>query len=511
MADQQTELSELKRIHWGECFGFVALFRTFRLAIQPGKLFLALAGLVATLAFGLILDAIWPDSHQPYHNELSAYVHVKDLDAWRTLRAERFHATAIATQPAEGPPTVGIFHAFAGFQAGNVLGLCESVLDFNLFGGLREVITPRKMQAEAYLAASLPMGYEPAKGVLAHVVLMVRGVQWLICYHWFYAILLFLGLTAIWSLFGGALCRVAALDAARDEKPPLGQALNFARRKFVSFAGAPLMIVILLIVFGVFLLIGGLLAGIPYFGELVSLLLTAFALIAGAIMVVLLIGWVTGGSLLWPTIATEGTDAFYAISTSLNYIYAKPWRAGLYGLVTIIYGAICYLFVRLFAWLTLVATRWCVGIGMWPYDRGLADGADKLDVIWPAPRFDNLVVWPPTIHSEHFEHIDVVSCWLVWIYVAIFALLVYAFLVSFYYCGSTMIFLLLRRAVDMTDMEDVYVEELAEPEPQAVAATPAAAVTPPVEPAPPAEPPTPAPPPAEPPTQGGPETPPAGP
>ena len=41
MAEENTERVELRRIHWSECFGFVALFRTFRLSLHLSKLGLA--------------------------------------------------------------------------------------------------------------------------------------------------------------------------------------------------------------------------------------------------------------------------------------------------------------------------------------------------------------------------------------------------------------------------------------------------------------------------------------
>lgn len=503
MADQQTELSELKRINWGECFGFVALFRTFRLALHPSKLLLAFAGLVVTLVFGLVLDLIWPAAHEPYPNEISAYVHVRDFDSYRALHEQR-HGEKLRT--------TGVFREFAGFEMKSFLRLCESVLNLDLFAGLRYAATPRTISAETYAGGlgELP-SIIPPLGALAYLVLMIQGVQWLIAEHWFYAILFLVGFIAIWSVAGGALCRVAALDAARDEKPPLRQALRFAGRKFLSFAGAPLMVLALVIVFGIALFLGGLLGSIPYAGELLTTPFLFIGLIVGAIITALLIGWVTGGSLMWPTIAVEGSDAFDAISRSLNYVYSRPWRATLYGIITLVYGAICYLFVRLFVWLALVTTRWFVSLGMFATSRDLAEGANKVDVMWPAPSFGNLAVWPPTLHLDHMQGWDLLGACLIWFWATLFVLFMYAFVVSFFYSGCTLIYLLLRREVDVTDMDDVYVEELEEAPPEAPAAPPEAAPAPTAEPAAgpaPAEPP-----PASqtPPPEGGAESPPANP
>src|SRR5690606_18437347 len=111
------------------------------------------------------------------------------------------------------------------------------------------------------------------------------------------------------------------------------------------------------------------------------------ALLGGFVMALLVIGALGGGSLLWPTIAVEGSDGFDAMSRSYSYVYSRPWRAAFLAAVAIVYGAICYLFVRLVVFLILVTTRCFVGIPLsWPdrYETG-AQTATKLDAIWPAP------------------------------------------------------------------------------------------------------------------------------
>ncbi len=40
-------------------FGFAIIFRTFKLAVQPGKMLLAIAGLLMTYLIGTCLDGIW--------------------------------------------------------------------------------------------------------------------------------------------------------------------------------------------------------------------------------------------------------------------------------------------------------------------------------------------------------------------------------------------------------------------------------------------------------------------
>ena len=302
---------------------------------------------------------------------------------------------------------------------------------------------------------SVPAGL----GVGAYVVLMARGVQWLVREHGLYGVLFLLGSLAIWSLFGGAICRTAALQVARDEQLSMRAALGFARRKFIGFAGAPLMPMAAMLFVGGVLLAGGLAGSIPYVGEVITGLGLGLALIGGVVIALLLVGLIGGGFLMWPAVAVEGSDGFDAFGRSYSYIFAKPWRAGFYATVTLVYGSLCYLFVRVFVWIVLRVTHGFVGLGMENTHRpgtGWPDGT-KLDAMWAQPSFDHLMVAAPPFGTETWG--DATGGFLICIWVCLLVMLLCAFLASFFLSGSTIIYYLLRQAVDATDFEDVYLDE----------------------------------------------------
>ena len=55
----------IRGINWRETFPFTHIFRTFRIAIHPSKLILALAALLALYLGGLLIDVFWKNEHLP--------------------------------------------------------------------------------------------------------------------------------------------------------------------------------------------------------------------------------------------------------------------------------------------------------------------------------------------------------------------------------------------------------------------------------------------------------------
>ncbi len=168
------------------------------------------------------------------------------------------------------------------------------------------------------------------------------------------------------------------------------------------------------------------------------------ALITGALIAVVLIGAVAGFNLMFPAVAYDGSDCFDAISRSFSYVYAKPWRMGFYTAIAVVYGAICYIFVRFFAFLLLRVTYWFLQVGV------LGDNS-KLTAIWQKPSFGSLhgsLALPGGTES--------VAAFLVYLCLLAIVGLVVSFIISFYFSANTIIYSLMRNRVDNTALEDIY-------------------------------------------------------
>ena len=304
--------------------------------------------------------------------------------------------------------------------------------------------------------AAGPLLPDNAGGFAYWLIAAAYGLLWFAMEHWLYALVFGLIALAVWSVFGGAIYRMAALHAAREEKISIAQALRFSIGKFLSFFMAPLIPLAIILFLGGLLIVGGLLGNLWGFGAIIVGILFFLAVIVGLIIAFLAIGLAAGKGLMYPTIAVEGSDSFDAISRSFSYVFAKPWRAILYGTVALVYGALTYLFVRFFAFLALAATHRFAKLGIWQGGETVRGAWDKLDVMWPAPTYSS---FHGPLSWEAMSAWEQIGAFIIGIWVYLVIGMVLAFVLSYCASATTMVYYLLRRKVDATDLDDVYVEE----------------------------------------------------
>lgn len=361
-----------------------------------------------------------------------------------------------------------VFESFLAYEINCFTNAISAVRYGNFTTGVRtyrDIMAAKTIPSQTVPspATAIPGTEAPENptGFLFWVLMALQGVIWLFCTHWVFAVL-FLGVSlAAWSLFGGAIHRIAALHAAREEKISIAQALRFSADKFLSFFTAPLIPLAIVLFLGLFLFAGGLIGNIWGLGAVIVGILFPIAILLGLLIAFLLIGLGGGAGLMYPTIAVEGSDSFDAISRSFSYVFARPWRASLYAVIALVYGTICYLFVRLFALVALAGTHWFAKGGMFGGGKLLAENADKMDLLWPAPTFAN---FHPPCSWAAMSGMEAIAAFLIAVWVYLVIGLVAAFTLSFFASSTTVIYYLLRRKVDATDLDDVYVEEVEEEE-----------------------------------------------
>lgn len=404
----------LRGINWREAFPFTHLFRAFRVSVHPSKIVLALLLLGCLWCAGLVLDAVWPENHRvtieqaaelwgssgtlaTYHPEM-----LHSMDHWPDERA-------------------GIFRTFFDYeiaQANNIL----------MFRGA------------------------PFESVWNFVA---TGPLWLWAAHWVFALIFTAWFLLVWSVLGGAISRIAAVHVARDEKISVRHALAFSVSKILSFIFAPVIPVLIILGIGLVIALASLaLLHLSHPGVIIAGVLFFLALLGGFVITLVVLGTIGGFNLMYPTVAVEGSDSFDAISRSFSYVFARPWRMLWYTMVAAVYGAICYLFVRFFVWVMLAATWFFM---FWLLPRN-GQPATYWPTIWPRPA-DPLAVLRYTPDYQHLAWPEGVAAALIawWVYLVIG--LIGAFAISFYFSSNTIIYYLMRREVDATEMDDVYIEE----------------------------------------------------
>jgi hypothetical protein len=292
-------------------------------------------------------------------------------------------------------------------------------------------------------------------GVFASIKnFFVTGPWWLASQHTTFFILFVIVFSLVWAIFGGAICRIAAVHVARDEKISLSAALRFSTGKFLSFMFAPIIPLVIVLVVGLIVALGGLLGNIPFLGPILVGLFFFLALAAGFVMTLVLLGTAGGFNLMYPTIAVEGSDSFDAISRSFSYVYARPWRMLFYTLVALLYGALCFLFVRFFLSIMLMLTHHFVGAGMFSnVDSNVP--IDAWNTMWPPPSGG----FTYDIDTLSLSGGQAIGAFLVAIWVYLTIGMLGAFAISFYFSANTIIYYLMRREVDATELDDVYLEQ----------------------------------------------------
>jgi hypothetical protein len=285
---------------------------------------------------------------------------------------------------------------------------------------------------------------------------------------------------AVWGFFGGAISRMAVVQVARhNEKISLREALQFARGRCQSFFFAPLLPLVFLAVIAILLMLYGLVEGLlPWVGDVVIAgLLFPLVLIAGLVMAVVLVG-LLGYPLMYPTISAEGSDAFDALSRSYSYVYQAPWNYIWYSAVSIAYGAVLVFFVGIMGSMLVYLGKWGMSESWYPESREPSylfayaptsfGWRDLLLHKTPHVEAQEQVLSNGRIaetyyfkkdYAQDISFFNRIGAGLIMLWLWLIFLFVVGFGYSYFWTAASIIYLLMRRKVDDTEMDEIYLEE----------------------------------------------------
>jgi hypothetical protein len=415
------ETREVQGIDWRRCFAFLEILRSFRMAIHPVKLLLCFLGVAASFGAAVLVDQLPAPIGQTHVSLASAVPDALsdwDLSPLAAPEGRSFYGNVhhIVTDTLWGQwsvPYVG-GHSWGGFAT--------------------------------FAASPLSAAYESINLIIAYW----REATW-------FALINTVLSLALWALIGTAVARMASVRIAREEGVPLKKALGFAAAKWPSAVASPLIPFGVLVLLA--LLIGvptGLFTMIPYIGEVVAGLFWGLSLLFCFLLALVFVGGVFSVGLQWPTIAAEGSDSFDAISRSISYISSRPWRYLFYTAFAAAYGCLTFVLVKFVTFLTLMIAH--TSVGTFTFNWGTSGTMSKLDRLWAAPQL--LSPWPHAgMPPEQMANAESLGSYLMVAWVWVVLGLMVAFLFSFFFTSQTVVYFLLRRTVDATDIEEVYMEE----------------------------------------------------
>lgn len=385
----------VRRVVWGEVMPWLLIFRVFRIARRVRLLVLATAAVVVTAGGWAILDAVFRG--------------------------------------------VGGILPAAGAASGTHASL-----------GL-DLLVPDQPSLDHWLqhrptgATLLERWPDPVFGTweqlsrpLLRLMVGCRSLQevgfWILAGLW---------AIGVWGYFGAGICRTAALALSRDEYISFKDCLAHARRKWLSHLGAPIVPLVPAVLGAVGLAIGGLLLRTDW-GTLVVALLWPIGLAVALAMVILGVGVLLGWPLMWGTLATENADAFDAVSRSFSYLFQRPLHYLFYVLVAAALGIVSWLIVANLAAATIYVSFWALD---WGADLSRWTAGE------PVLRRD---VKSILLGLDQLGPVGWVGSNLLGFWSALVKLVAMSFLYSYFWTSACAIYLLLRRDVDATEIDEIY-------------------------------------------------------
>ena len=247
----------------------------------------------------------------------------------------------------------------------------------------------------------------------------------------------------VWSFVGLGITRVCLLRLTRNEQSGLDDAFEFALDKWMTTAGAigvPLLAVAALCV-PTFLL--GLLLGFDIGTVLIGILWFVVLAISCA-MGVLLLGLMFGWPLMVASVGCEGQNSFDAMTRAYAYTFQRPINYVFYMVVAILFGGFCWMIVS-------TLTNGIVDLSFWSTSWGAnIVSADRIEEIRGNVLVTDTAEAKPSSSLEAGRSIIGLWC-------ALFRTVAAAFLYSLFWCMASAIYLLLRKDVDETEMDEIHI------------------------------------------------------
>lgn len=273
----------------------------------------------------------------------------------------------------------------------------------------------------------------------------VSPFQYLFSADWGIREFLYFLLGCVWTLFvwafvGVAITRISLLRLTRNEHAGIDDAFEYALRHWLTTAGAigiPLISIAVLCIPGFII---GLLMAFD-FGVLIAGILWFIVLACAVVMGVLLLGLMFGWPLMVSSVGCEGQNSFDAMTRAYAYTFQRPLHYAFYMVVAILFGGFCWLVVS-------VLTNEIIDLAFWSSSWGsnVASSDRTAEIQGTLPLGEG---GSSRLISGGQEFIGLWN--------AMLRTFASAFMYGLFWCMASAIYLLLRKDVDETETDEIFV------------------------------------------------------
>lgn len=254
-----------------------------------------------------------------------------------------------------------------------------------------------------------------------------------------------LWITAVFAFFGGILSRRAAVELGQRTIAPWGETLRIVGSRMMSYVwvtGIHLVAIALLLIVPLLL---GLLARLGPMAMLAGVLLILFFPLVVAVGRMVLSMFICFPLAVTAIGCEKNADAFEGFSRSNNYFFQRPVVAALSIVALVAIGSVGYMIVF---WLLLSGWHWVRDAFLAGAGYTITDLIGGETMVVNDPAMGTVTAVRPDAHASRLLRWVLVGGWLT-------RLLIAAYWFSYFWSASASVYLILRRSVDNTDLDEI--------------------------------------------------------
>lgn len=412
----------VKGVDWREVFPWTALTRAFTVAVSIPVLLLASFGVGLTVSGWAIADSFLIPEQLPLAPAGATTAEMESA----TNRGDTFAQDTALQNAAEAPVIDGSEQIQESAVAVQPSGQFDPAM-----GPIAEEDT-RSVFERLLVGEGLMLVGDLHDMLLGGDRELDAKTSYAIC------IIDFVWLLVVWGFFGAMITRIAVIRIGRGEKIGLKEAMADVRKKYISYVMSPLFVLVSCFVLSLPIVLISLLLNFDI-GVILASVLWIVAIVASIGVAVLLTGFFFGWPLMWPTIsAEEDGDVYEATSRTFAYTFQAPIQYLFYVSISIAIWVPSVMLVQNFTSLAeqVVFSGMNVAADEGQLIQDYLAGKVSLD-----GQSQSFIIGANIISGLHwFAH-----------------LMADAFCVGFFFASVSGIYLLLRRFVDHTPLDEVFV------------------------------------------------------